>query len=68
MFEEYIDAVKSRRSWKRARNIATLELKDHMNDKMEELLSSGTDEKMAAVKVIECMGDPYKIGEELDRV
>ena len=68
MFDEYIDAVKSRISWKRARNIATLELKDHMNDKMEELLSSGTDEKMAAVKVIECMGDPYKIGEELDRV
>lgn len=44
------------------------ELAEHMEDIYDDLVSDGINEKEAACKVLEHMGSPKEIGEELNRV
>ncbi len=68
LIDEYIGKVQSRIRWKRARKIAAKELEDHIDDKVEELVSEGSDYNTAVSKALAYMGDPLKIGKELDAV
>lgn len=66
--EEYISEVQQQIRWKRARKIATHELADHIEDRKEALMGKGLDENAALSAAIADMGDPRKIGSELDMV
>lgn len=66
--EEYIAEVKKYIRWKRARDIATKELEDHLQDQYDALCAEGCGSEEALRQSIMKMGDAEKIGRELDAV
>lgn len=64
--EEYINEVQKHIRWKRARNIATLDLKQHIQDQFDVYTSKGMETNLALEKSIRSMGNPETIGKELD--
>ena len=52
--------------WKRARKIATQDLEQHIQDQFDAYVNQGMDSDPALEEAIKSMGDPQKIGKELD--
>lgn len=66
--EDYIREVQRNIRWKRARKIATAELELHIQDQRDALIAEGYAEDEALTAALQMMGDPEKIGQELDAV
>lgn len=64
--EAYIQAVQNNIRWKRARKIATQDLEQHIQDQFDAYVNQGMDSDPALEEAIKSMGDPQKIGKELD--
>lgn len=64
--EAYIQAVQNNIRWKRARKIATQDLEQHIQDQFDAYVNQGMDSDLALEEAIKSMGDPQKIGKELD--
>ena len=64
--EEYINEVQKHIRWKRARNIATSDLRQHIQDQFDVYTSKGMEADLALEKSINSMGNPEIIGKELD--
>lgn len=64
--QSYLETVASQIRWKRARPVVTLELERHLEDQRDAFAAEGHEnaEQMA----LEEMGDPVKLGVELDSV
>ena len=65
---EYISTIKSRIKWKRAKDIAVIELSDHIDDQYEEYLDNGYKKHDALSKALNEMGDANEIGDALNSV
>ena len=65
---EYINTIKSRIKWKRAKEIAVMELSDHIDDQYEEFLDNGYKKSDALSKALNEMGDANEIGDALNSV
>lgn len=66
--DAYIQEVQQNIRWKRARKIATIELELHIQDQIEALVLKGYDYDQALSVALAAMGEPDKIGQELDAV
>lgn len=66
--EDYIREAQRNIRWKRARKIATAELELHIQDQRDALIAEGYAEDEALTAALQMMGDPEKIGQELDAV
>ncbi len=66
--EEYIDNVKKEIKWKRAGNVVTAEIMDHIDDLKTCLLEEGMPEKEACKEAINEMGDASMVGKMLNDV
>ena len=64
--EAYIQEVQNNIRWKRARKIATQDLEQHIQDQFDAYVNQGMDSDLALEEAIKSMGDPQKIGKELD--
>lgn len=64
--EAYIQEVQNNIRWKRARKIATQDLEQHIQDQFDAYVNQGMDSDPALEEAIKSMGDPQKIGKELD--
>lgn len=65
---EYLDAVQEQIRWKRARPVLARELEQHLTDQRDAFLEEGADLETAERLAVEEMGDPVRVGTELDRV
>ena len=65
---EYLDAVQEQIRWKRARPVLSRELEQHLTDQRDAFLEEGADPETAERLAVEEMGDPVRVGTELDRV
>ena len=65
---EYLDAVQEQIRWKRARPVVVRELEQHLTDQRDAFLEEGADPETAERMAVEEMGDPVRVGTELDRV
>ena len=65
---EYLDAVQEQIRWKRARPVVARELEQHLTDQRDAFLEEGADPETAERMAVEEMGDPVRVGTELDRV
>lgn len=66
--DDYINAVKRGIKWRRARDIVTRELADHINDLYDALLSNGIEKKEALAMAIREMGNAEMVAAELNSV
>ena len=64
----YLDTVKAQIRWKRARPVVARELEQHLTDQRDAFLEEGADPEAAERMAVEEMGDPVRVGTELDRV
>ena len=64
----YLDTVKAQIRWKRARPVVARELEQHLTDQRDAFLEEGADPETAERMAVEEMGDPVRVGTELDRV
>ena len=64
----WLDTALSRVRFKHDRKAIGTELRAHMEDKAEHLMSSGMDYSQASQAAVEAMGDPVEVGRALDRV
>lgn len=65
---DYINAVKQGIKWKRARDVATQELSDHINDLYDAFLADGVEEEKALAMSIQEMGSADLVAAELNSV
>lgn len=66
--DDYINTVKQGIKWKRARDIATRELSDHINDLYDSFLADGIEENKAIEMSIREMGSADIVAAELNSV
>lgn len=66
--DDYINTVKQGIKWKRARDIATRELSDHINDLYDSFLADGIEEDKAIEMSIREMGSADIVAAELNSV
>lgn len=66
--EEYLDCVEQQIRWKRARAAVRRELEAHILDQEEALKKEGKEWEEAESAAIREMGNPKKVGEELDQI
>lgn len=66
--EEYLNTVTEQIRCKKARNLVSDELKDHILDQAEAYEADGMSEEEAMEKAVREMGDPVETGVSLDRV
>lgn len=64
---EYLKEVCNQIRWKRAHDVLSEELENHIIDQRDAFIQLGMDEATAIDKAIEEMGDPILVGSELDR-
>jgi len=64
----YLTSVCDQIRWKKARDVVSQELENHITDQADTYIKDGLDEKSAIESAIEEMGDPVVVGEQLDRV
>lgn len=64
---EYVKTVCEQVRWKKAHDLISEEIKDHIVDQKNAFINSGLDDKTATEKAIIEMGDPVLIGTEFDR-
>ena len=62
---EFLNSVCEQIKYKPIRNTIAEELKDHIEDKKEELIEMGQNEEEAEKNAVEQMGDAEIIGKEL---
>lgn len=65
--EEYLAAVKRGIRWKKAREAATRELSDHIDDLCNKYAADGTEKDKAMEKALREMGDADMVADGLDR-
>lgn len=65
---EFLNSVCEQIKYKPIRNIIAEELKDHIEDKKEELIEMGQNEEEAEKNAVEQMGDAEIIGKQLNKV
>ena len=65
---EFLNSVCEQIKYKPIRNTIAEELKDHIEDKKEELIEMGQNEEEAEKDAVEQMGDAEIIGKELNKV
>lgn len=65
---EFLNSVCDQIKYKPIRNTIAEELKDHIEDKKEELIEMGQNEEEAEKNAVEQMGDAEIIGKELNKV
>ncbi len=65
--EDFVRTVIKHIRYKPDRKDIQLEIEDHINDRLDALLSQGINEKEAEIKVIQCMGDPHHLGAALNK-
>ncbi len=65
---EYLQQVCEQIRWKKAHNIVSKEIEDHIIDQKTDYISDGIDEELATDKAILEMGDPIQIGTDLDSI
>lgn len=65
---EFLNSVCEQIKYKPIRNTIAEELKDHIEDKKEELIEMGQNEEEAEKNAVEQMGDAEIIGKELNKV
>ena len=65
--EEYLAAVKRGIRWKKAREAATRELSDHIDDLCDKYAADGTEKDKAMEKALREMGDADMVADGLDR-
>lgn len=68
LFENYITAVTSHVKFRFDRYDIGQELREHMEDLYEDLLSQDIDEEQAAQLTVDYMGDSEEVGKELNEV
>lgn len=68
LFENYIKAVTSHVKFRFDRYDIGQELREHMEDLYEDLLSQDIDEEQAAQLTVDYMGDSEEVGKELNEV
>ena len=68
LFENYITAVTSHVKFRFDRYAIGQELREHMEDLYEDLLSQDIDEEQAAQLTVDYMGDSEELGKELNEV
>ena len=66
LFENYIKAVTSYVKFRFDRRAIGQELREHMEDLYEDLLSQDIDEEQAAQLTVDYMGDSEELGKELN--
>ncbi|GAE88734.1 FtsW/RodA/SpoVE family cell cycle protein [Acetivibrio straminisolvens] len=66
--KQYSKTVCDQIRWKKAHNIVTEEIENHLCDQRDAYISQGEDEKTATQKAILQMGDAVSIGRELDKI
>lgn len=64
----YIECVAEQVRWKRARQVVTAELAQHLEDQRAAFASEGREDAEAERLAVEEMGDPVAVGAELDRI
>lgn len=64
---EYLEAVRQQIRWKKAQSPVLEEINNHITDQKNAFLSEGYNEEEAVDKAIAEMGDPFVVGEQLDR-
>lgn len=67
LFENYITAVTSHVKFRFDRYDIGQELREHMEDLYEDLLSQDIDEEQAAQLTVDYMGDSEELGKELNK-
>lgn len=65
---EFLNSVCEQIKYKPIRNTISEELKNHIEDKKEELIENGQNEQEAEENAVEQMGDAKLIGKELNKV
>jgi cell division protein FtsW (lipid II flippase) len=67
VIKDYLKVICDQIRWKKAHNVISEELENHILDQKEAFVHSGLDEKTATENALAEMGDPVLIGTELDR-
>lgn len=66
--DSFLKEVCKQIKYKKAHTDISEELRNHIQDRIYDYIDSGMDEKTAAEKAVEAMGDPIEIGKELNRL
>lgn len=66
--EDFLEAVTVQIRCKKAKNLVTEEISQHIEDQKNAYLGEGDDGQTAMHKALEQMGDPVDIGKQLNRV
>lgn len=66
--QEWLELLGSQLQWKPGRKLAVRELKAHILDQQEDFQARGMNEEEALTASLKEMGDPVKIGAELDKL
>jgi len=64
---DYLKEVCNQIRWKKAHDVISEELENHIIDQRDAFIQMGMDESTATEKAIKEMGDPILVGSELDR-
>ena len=64
--QEYLKIVCNQIRWKRAHNVVSKEIENHIHDQRDAFIKEGYNEETATNKAITEMGDPVIVGTELD--
>ncbi|MDR3600056.1 MAG: FtsW/RodA/SpoVE family cell cycle protein [Desulfosporosinus sp.] len=64
---EYLEAVRQQIRWKRAQAPVLEEIRNHITDQKQAFIREGLNEETATERAIAEMGDPFVVGEQLDR-
>jgi len=64
---EYLEAVSQQIRWKRAQAPVLEEIRNHIAGQKQAFISEGLNEETATERAIAEMGDPFVVGEQLDR-
>lgn len=66
--DNYLDKVCSRVKFARAHKGLKKELRNHIDDQINDYIKKGLDKDEATIKAIEQMGDPLEVGEDLNEI
>ena len=64
---EYLKTVCDQIRWKKAHDVISKEIENHIIDQKDAFMANGVEEEMATDQAIKEMGDPIVVGSELDR-
>ena len=66
--EQYLTQIGEQIRWKRARSILLRELENHALEQLDTCLETGLSQEEAETETLRQLGDPVKIGQDLDRL